>query len=95
MFNFAFLKRTATGCHGSVGGGDSSETSWKAGENQLRERHHPQIIREVDKSQEESRVDLHFPSTPSGLKSSCILSKYLPLLERSSVGPGRIGFNVK
>lgn len=58
MFNFAFLKHTATGCHGSVGGGDSSETSWKAGENQLRERHHPQIIREVDKSQEESRVDL-------------------------------------
>lgn len=40
-------------------------------------------------------VNYHFPSAPSGLKSSCGLSKYLPLLEGTSVGPGRIDFNIK
>ena len=60
MFNFAFLKHTATGCHGSgvVGWGGQLRNQLEGRGNQLRERHHPQIIGEVDKSQEESRVDL-------------------------------------
>jgi hypothetical protein len=97
MFKLAFFKHTSTGClrnrrkrwlRTPLGG--------RGGE--LREKQSPQIICKVDNSWEESGptlVNYYIPSTPSDLKSSRGLSKFLPLLEGTSIVSGKIGFNIK